>query len=338
MLPSVHAGAITQALRAYDLAPPVRVELPAQQGVNNLGVLVHTARETLRCKVYTPTHPAAALQYEHRLLLDLAARGCSFALPIPRRARDGTTLQPSALGWLALLPDLPGTTMNPVDPTQVYALGAALGELHHTLARLPQIARPGRALFSAFFAFPPPERDPLQLRPAMIGARHTRAADDLLAWWRAAAAGMAEFAAGAYRQLPAQLCHNDAAPYNILAQGGRVTAVLDFEFAGLAPRAFDLAMALRMTMRAWENPDPWDPARRLCQGYRRWMRLSAHECAQLPALFRLRSAMGILWALGRAEPLDAERLLLNLGYLRAASAWLDHAGDRLAALVADELA
>jgi hypothetical protein len=47
--------------------------------------------------------------------------------------------------------------------------------------------------------------------------------------------------------------------------------------------------------------------------------------------------MGILWALGRDAPIDPERCLLHLNYLRTAFDWLDRYGPRLVALVAQEL-
>jgi Ser/Thr protein kinase RdoA (MazF antagonist) len=265
----------------------LRIEQPNQQGVNNLGLLVHTSSETLRCKIYTHIHEPAALRYEHNLLLRLTARGCSFGLPTPRRARDGSTLQPSALGWLALFPDLSGAPMDPDDLGQIHALGAAIGELHSALAELPAIPRPGHALFTYFFDFPLPACNPFDLYPASIGAAETPAAREVCAWWRTAARQLDFYAKHDFRQLPSQLCHNDLAPYNILVRAGRISAVLDFEFAGVAPAAFDLAMALRMTMRTWENPDPWAAARLLCQGYRGWAGLTTQECAQLPALIRL---------------------------------------------------
>ena len=60
--------------------------------------------------------------------------------------------------------------------------------------------------------------------------------------------------------------------------------------------------------------------------------------AQLNELFRLRGAMGTLWALGRDAPLNPARLLEHLGHLRNAAAWLDQHGSRLADLVAHHLA
>jgi Ser/Thr protein kinase RdoA (MazF antagonist) len=124
----------------------------------------------------------------------------------------------------------------------------------------------------------------------------------------------------------------------VLTVSRQVSAFIDFEFACPAPRGLDIAMALRMTMRIWQQPDPWASAMAFCRGYQRVTRLSEAEVAQLPELFRLRGAMGTLWALGRGTPVDPARILEHLGYLRNAAAWLDQHGSRLADLIAHHLA
>lgn len=253
-------------------------------------------------------------------------------MPAPLADRDGETLQQTPVGWLTLIPDLPGANLDPTDLPQVEALGVALGALHIALASLPTGSRPGRALFQAFFLFPPQEHDPLHLAPQQIGADDSEEARAVLAWWRGEAEQLAAFVAGPYRQLPHQLCHNDPAPYNVLSDDRQVTAIIDFEFACPAPRGLDVAMALRMTMRVWTQPDPWPSAEAFCRGYARSATLSTAETTQLPALMRLRSAMGILWALGRGVPLDAPRLLEHIGYLWNTVRWLDQHGDRLTEL------
>ena len=40
------------------------------------------------------------------------------------------------------------------------------------------------------------------------------------------------------------VCHNDFAPYNLVVRDGRAVGVIDFDTAGLGPRAWDLAYAL----------------------------------------------------------------------------------------------
>jgi Ser/Thr protein kinase RdoA (MazF antagonist) len=120
------------------------------------------------------------------------------------------------------------------------------------------------------------------------------------------------------------MCHNDVAPANILVDLDRVTAILDFEFAAAAARALDVAMGLRMTMRVWENPEPWEVVRHLCRGYTRWLPLSEAEIQALPWLIRLRGAITVLWWLGRRdEPCDPSIVLERIGYARNFATWLE---------------
>lgn len=71
------------------------------------------------------------------------------------------------------------------------------------------------------------------------------------------------------------ICHGDFAPYNMVFSDGRLVGVIDYETAGPAPRAWDLAyLAYRLVpLAAPGNPDL--PARRdaddrlarLCEAY-----------------------------------------------------------------------
>jgi len=117
--------------------------------------------------------------------------------------------------------------------------------------------------------------------------------------------------------LPWQLCHNDGTPANVLVEAGRVSAMLDFEFAAPAARALDVAMGLRMTMRVWQNPEPWDVVSRFCRGYARWLPVTEAEARALPWLMRLRGAITVLWWLGRRRRADDGPIVLDrIGYLR----------------------
>ena len=139
--------------------------------------------------------------------------------------------------------------------------------------------------------------------------------------------------------MPWQLCHNDFSPANVLIDGGRVSGVLDFEFAAPAPRALDVAMGLRMAMQMWENPELWELARRFCRGYARWIRMAEAEVLALPQLLRLRTAIPFLWWLGRMDvPGGVERLPARIENLQRLVRWLDHHEQRLVELVMREVA
>jgi Ser/Thr protein kinase RdoA (MazF antagonist) len=108
---------------------------------------------------------------------------------------------------------------------------------------------------------------------------------------------------------------------------GRVRAVLDFEFAEPAARALDVAMGLRMTMRAWETPENWEAVRLFCRGYRRWMPLTEAEAIAMPLLLRLRSAIPVLWWL-RWMSGPPENIVRSIEYLHNCVRWLDHYEER----------
>lgn len=311
-------------LDAYDLAPPIEPSDMPLHSTNNVSVGLRTGVGELIWKTYVAIHAPEAIRYEHALLGRLAAQGLSFDLPVPLAARDGATLRRGPQGWGALMRRLPGATLNPADLDHAELLGAACGELLAALAALPAAPRPGNALFAALFGFPPPSHPTLALAPQHLTLPSTAENEAALAWWRAEAAALATFAAGAYRALPQQLCHNDMAPANVLVYGGRVSAVLDFEFALPAARALDAAMGLRMTMRVWENPEWGTALQRFMRGYTRYAPFTPDEARAIPTLIRLRGAIPVLWWLGRThERVEAAVVLRGIGFQQNYVRWLE---------------
>ena len=149
---------------------------------------------------------------------------------------------------------------------------------------------------------------------------------------------MQAFVDGPYRALPWQTCHNDITANNVLVDAGRASAVLDFEFATPAARALDVAMGLRTTMQIWENPEPWEVVRRFCRAYTRWMPMVEAEVIALPQLIRLRSAIVVLWWLGRmAAPGDVAAVLRGMQYLQTQVRWLDRYAEQFVDVVQREV-
>ena len=335
-----------QLLEAYDLRPPVRLFALPQAGFNNQSVGIHTPRGDYVAKIHPSGDDLASLEYEHRLLDWLDTAGLSFAVPVPLPTRDNRRLRDGPQGWISLTTLFPGACpefrlveghRDPGVVEHAEALGAALGELQVALRQYLVLPRPGRSLFGDLFQFPPPERDPFALTPRQLGLPETPLYAGLFAWWRAEAAELQTFVGGPYRVLPSQVCHNDFAPANLLIERGRVRAVLDWEFATLAPRALDVAMGLRMTMQVWDNSEPWEIARHFFRGYARWIRLTEAEVLALPLLIRLRTAIPLLWWLGRRETRDdLDRIPAHIERVQRATRWLDEHAPRLVDLVSSE--
>jgi len=206
--------------------------------------------------------------------------------------------------------------------------------LHAALRHYPDAPRPGRPLFGELFHFPLPLRDPFTVTPEHIGLPDVPPYDELLRWWREEAARLQLFVDGPYRDLPRQLCHNDITPANVLVDAGRVTAMLDFEFAAPAARALDVAMGLRGTMRVWDNSEPWDIVRHFCRGYARWMPLTRQDIDALPWLIRLRGAIAILWWLGHVTAVgETGPIPERITYLRNFVRWLEDHEQRFVDVV-----
>ena len=320
---------------AYTLTPPVEVvALDGTGGKNNLVRVARTRAGQYLWKRYLTNADPARILAEHRLLTWLAGAGLPFAVPIPIPARDGATLTSlsGSAGWHALFAWLPGGPLDRDDPAVIAALGAALGELHGALARLPANLRPPLTPYGELAHVHPRIPDPFALTPTDLGLPDASPYREQLAAWRAILAGLRAFIDGTYRTLPWQVIHGDFSPGNALAEGARITALLDFEFALYDARAIDLASGLYMVTRTWA----WEPAASLamvtafCGGYARTGRLSPDEIAALPRLMILREALSATWWLGRALAAgDVRPLLSRFDEMQGLVAWLDRHGAAL---------
>jgi homoserine kinase type II len=165
---------------------------------------------------------------------------------------------------------------------------------------------------------------PYELIPSALGLPNSPEIADLLAWWRDELAQLRAWLGENYDNLPFQVIHGDVGPSNTLVQDGRLTGILDFDFALPDARAIDVASGLMFTMRHWENPDPWPMAAAFCQGYRQWIMPTSAEVDATPWLIRLRNAVSTLWWLGRGlADGDVTRALTRIQGMQAFVQWLE---------------
>jgi homoserine kinase type II len=325
-------------LSDYALVPPVECARPADRGMNNGLVCVRTGAGEFYLRSYASLSYAdpASISYENELLAWLAGRRLSFTVPVPIPARDGRLVVCGPSGPFALTRRIPGVRLDPERLDHVELLGAATGELQAALQGYPAAHRPGRSLFNALLHFPLPGCDPLTLTPRDLDLPNAAPFEGLCKFWREEAAHLQTYADGVYRSLPTQLCHNDVTHNNALVDNGCISAVLDFEFATVTPRALDLAQGLRLTMRILDGPDPFAAARRFIGGYKRWVSLTDVEVQALPWLIRLRAALTVVWWLAQ---LPASRHVLpdRIEMVCKTVAWVKRHGVQLVDVIGREV-
>jgi Ser/Thr protein kinase RdoA (MazF antagonist) len=101
-----------------------------------------------------------------------------------------------------------------------------------------------------------------------------------------------------YEALPRQVIHWDFEPRNVLVAGGRVAAVLDFEFAAPDLRAMDVARGLHAWTRgALPGGRAWGAAEAFAAGYGERVALTPAEAGGAPTLLLLgQLAVFVHWA------------------------------------------
>lgn len=322
----------------YALRLPVE-PFPVGQGMNSHIFGLRTGGGDFLCKRYQPIHAAASIRYEHRLLGWLADRGLSFAVAAPLPNRAGDTLGAADGSCYALFPFLPGRPVDYANLRQLANVGAGLAELQAALADYPMDARPEMSGFEALGSIHPAIPHPQSLLPSHLKLPDREPFVSRLAWLREEVAGVRAFLDGPFQALPRQVIHGDFVPSNTLHAGARLTAIVDFEFAGPDARAMDVASGLYYSLRVWKGDDPWPRGEAFGRGYfcgldsGNQARLTAAETAALPWLMRLRNVVSKIFWLGKslADGTTEERVL-GMGDWEIFNRWLAGNGARLAAL------
>lgn len=135
-----------------------------------------------------------------------------------------------------------------------------------------------------------------------------------------------------YRTLPRQLIHGDYAFGNVLMNGGRVVALVDFEFCGRDLRAMELASAVGLVLTKGTRDQLWRP---FVRAYVDQQPLTDAEIDALPTLIRLAKAIGLVWWIGRQRLglYLAEDTAARVRRLMDVDGWLrDHAVELTAEL------
>jgi homoserine kinase type II len=282
---------MTPDLSAWNLTTPANAR-KAERGTNNIVWLID---DTYVLRVYQNLD-IARIEAEIRLLEALGAvGGLPFALPLPIASPTGRTVVGTVEGPAVLFPYLPGRGADRTDPREIELTGTALAQLDLALAKLPHDLAPvdWRGSLGSIHPAVPSVADLCteleRLLPGDEGVRRLREQSE---------ASDTEFPRLA-ATLPAQIIHGDLATSNVLiGADGEVSAVLDFEVAGLDLRVMDLVAGLSMAVdRGTSSEAAQEAAFR--RGYGKVITLDPAEEEAIPLLLRRRLLGSVVWRAGR---------------------------------------
>jgi homoserine kinase type II len=265
----VSAEALTDFLARYDHGALVSAKGIAE-GVENSNYMVDTTAGRYILTLYEKRVAAGDLPFFMEMLDHVAADGN--LVPRAFADRDGHVIQQLEGRPACLIEFLSGVSVTRPTAAQAHAAAAAMGRMHHSLARFtghrantlglddwrPLLDRCGRSLDT--------------IEPGLFDRVDAALAAVERDW---------------PRDLAVSVIHADLFPDNVLMLDDRVTGLIDFYFACTDIRAYDLAVM----HSAWAF-DPagelLDPAvgHALVAGYDGAFGLSAAERAALPVLAR----------------------------------------------------
>lgn len=271
---------------------------PTNQGTVNTTFVVETQVGKFVLKLYNNNISTAQIQYEHSLLAHLQKLDLSFAVPTPVPTRLGETLvfvsQNNSLLRVALLPFISGEPADRNNPHDTYAVGQALGELHHALASFDSDGKFSH--LPAWGNLPhlhPLVTDPFEV-PHLLELPLTQQQRIIKTLTE-----VIEVAPKLYNTLPTQTTHADFLCPNVLLTENRVVGILDFEFATYDLRLIDYIAALDHFSRMPSKEAPrWEFIKAFSTGYAKHVYLSQLELEALTLVWRLQQASCIVYWTG----------------------------------------
>ena len=304
---------------------------PAQRGSNNKTLVVtdRDRRLVLRCGA---NFSAVHVRTEHRLLAFLRGSALPFAVPAPVPTLSGDTVGESLAGPVTLCRWIPGVRPDLTTEPAFERFGCAIRQLVSALTQAPLDLAPHDWRGGPLEAFPDVcDVDELCRELTDQGAdgghvaSFSAAAQDVAQWWPTAAG-----------DLPVQLVHGDVGASNMLidSQAGRVTGVLDFEFAGIDFRVQDLAVGMLLS-GALEVPDWQTCTAALARGYMTAECLTDAEIQAIPELIVGRCVGTVLWRASRWRrgQVRLDDVLARLRELREVTQWLEASRTQLLTLL-----
>lgn len=294
---------LAQLWQVWPIAAPWRLS-SLSGGTNTLVWRVETADgERYVLRLFPDLTQLPRLRYETALLRALSHVELPFHLPLPLLTYSGESVafleqETETLAFAILSPFLPGERPDRNDPALAPPAGAALAALDNALAALPEIAMP--AGYEATHSYGGLVRGYAPVLDPLAAVERLPIERDTARQLQTILASVLKKVPDLYGRLPQQLVHQDYGPANILMEDRRVTAVLDFEFAGMDLRVMELCVALSWwpvnllgTGKEWRVMDAFATA------YVAGFPLREEEVHAIPEVLRLRDIGSLVHRMAR---------------------------------------
>ncbi len=294
---------VSNLWKAWPVAGPWHLS-PMAGGTNNLVWRAETADgQSYVLRISFEMNRIPRIRYEAALLEALSDKQLPFLLPLPLRASSGDIIvlfeqEEGTLALATLYPLLPGSLPERNDPINASKAGSTLALLDGALATLPEIQPPDGfqplPTFGELARWHPLVPDPLAVVEKLpIDREQSKQICTVLT-------KVIESVGDLYARLPQQLLHRDCDPGNILMNKQNVTAVFDFEFAGMDIRVLDVCVALSWwPINLMGTGKEWELIDALGTAYMNKFPLSEEDLLAIPDVLRLRDVTSLVHRTGR---------------------------------------
>jgi len=238
------------ALSSWRLGPVLGATVPATGTVNRT-VLVETRGGAYALRAYRRPD-RARVAWEHAAIAWAGARDVPVCLPIP--LPDGGTVLERDGRLFALFPRAAGRQVarGNLRVREVSAAGRCLARIHLAFADFPIArARPKNLAVDIPAVLAGIPRIEAAIRALPVQTEVERAALRQLAArrdWLAENVLLAEGLPERLAALPQAVLHGDYQETNLFFEGGEVSAVIDWDQSGAAPRAWEVLRALHLML------------------------------------------------------------------------------------------
>jgi homoserine kinase type II len=289
---------IQNILRSYTLGDLIKAE-PIAEGTVQTNYKIITTKTTVVLRCYE-NKPIESVLFEMELLNSLTAKGFPTPRPIPNKTGDLVFHEQNKP--CALFPFASGAHFDTLNPSQQLSQMQTVAQLNKDTIGYESAYTASRCLYA-----PPFCREMLEKIERGIDTENSRKKK---VWFLSQLSSLS-----LPDSLPKAICHCDAYPYNILFEGDRLSALLDFDQANITYACYDLALLLPLFVDGfdwdtWEQFDrsapilDFDKAKMVLSDYETIRPLSTEERYFLFDVVKLTVLFDCLWYFERGNADD----------------------------------